>query len=356
MKKSYIFKFLYLLVITLWGSVASVAYAIDLNSASFIIRDPIIGTAGGYSSSGAFQLSGSGNTALSGLGSSATFIGRYGFLYYSSSSPPTVVSVYISTTANGATDDFSGGAIDLTPATTRTVYVNGVVEDIDGRATITAVTSTLHRSGATGGSTCTNNLANCYVVSACTLGDNANINQKTYSCLMDLSYISQSTNSTGQFPSENWVAYVSVSDGVNSGTNNALTKEVNSMIALNIPSTVAFGVRNVLDITTSANNVEMSITQNGNVRADVNVSMNGGLACTRGSIPLANLKWAISDVGYTDGLSYSLTSSPDNTILDVPYGTNATPAPAKSLYWNISIPNGVGGYCSNALTITAVTH
>jgi hypothetical protein len=71
--------FLFLFVFSL---VAIKANAKDLTSTNYIIRDPVIGTGGGYSSSGSFQLHSEGDTLLTGVGSSATYIGHYGFLYY----------------------------------------------------------------------------------------------------------------------------------------------------------------------------------------------------------------------------------------------------------------------------------
>lgn len=54
----------------------------DLTSTNFIIRDPVIGTGGSYSTSTNFKLFGSGNTNLSGENDSTSFKGRYGFLYF----------------------------------------------------------------------------------------------------------------------------------------------------------------------------------------------------------------------------------------------------------------------------------
>ncbi len=56
--------------------------ASDLTSTNFIIRDPVIGTGGSYGTSSSFKLISSGNTNLSGVGSSSSFLTRYGFLYY----------------------------------------------------------------------------------------------------------------------------------------------------------------------------------------------------------------------------------------------------------------------------------
>lgn len=60
----------------------SIASASDLTSTNFIIRDPVIGTGGGYASSGTFQMFQSLDDSVIGASSSATFLGRLGFLYF----------------------------------------------------------------------------------------------------------------------------------------------------------------------------------------------------------------------------------------------------------------------------------
>lgn len=61
---------------------SAIVYASDLTSTNFIIRDPIVGTGGNYGSSTNFKLYSTGNPSFSGTGSSTSFIGRYGFLYF----------------------------------------------------------------------------------------------------------------------------------------------------------------------------------------------------------------------------------------------------------------------------------
>lgn len=72
----------YIFALTVFFVVVGSAAASDMSSGSFIIRDPVLGTGSGYSSSASFSVQGSGNTNIQGSGSSATFIGQYGFLYY----------------------------------------------------------------------------------------------------------------------------------------------------------------------------------------------------------------------------------------------------------------------------------
>lgn len=57
-------------------------YAGDMTSSSFIIRDPLVGTGGGYGTSASFASFGSGDMTMIGEGSSASFLSHYGFLYY----------------------------------------------------------------------------------------------------------------------------------------------------------------------------------------------------------------------------------------------------------------------------------
>lgn len=80
----------------------STVYATDLTSTNFIVRDPVIGTGGGYGASANFKAFTAGQTILSGVGSSATFIGHYGFLYF-----PFVTLGTLDAVANGADADLS---------------------------------------------------------------------------------------------------------------------------------------------------------------------------------------------------------------------------------------------------------
>lgn len=77
---------------------SSLVFAEDLTSTNFIVRDPVIGTGGGYGSSASFQAFQAGHTSFSDINSSASFKGYYGFLYF-----PFVDSAVLTAVANGAT-------------------------------------------------------------------------------------------------------------------------------------------------------------------------------------------------------------------------------------------------------------
>ncbi len=71
---------------------APYVFGADLSSPSFIVRDPVVGTGGGFFSSGSFQMFGSGDGVLTGYNTSLSFIGEFGFLYFPAGSvtPPIV--------------------------------------------------------------------------------------------------------------------------------------------------------------------------------------------------------------------------------------------------------------------------
>jgi hypothetical protein len=75
--KTITFKSLLLLMI-----VKSAVYADTMTSANFIVKDPVVGTGGSFGSSASFKAFGSGDITNIGRGTSASFEGREGFLWY----------------------------------------------------------------------------------------------------------------------------------------------------------------------------------------------------------------------------------------------------------------------------------
>jgi hypothetical protein len=103
LKKIYVFVVLFFFLAVSLGVLS--ANATDLSSTNFIIKDPIIGTGGGYGTSGSFGLTSSGNTLLSGRASSASFKAKYGFLYFPSASTPQSITFDIDTAPDFSNDE-----------------------------------------------------------------------------------------------------------------------------------------------------------------------------------------------------------------------------------------------------------
>ena len=106
------------------------ASAMDLTSASFIIRDPIVGTAGGYGTSASYQLISAGHTLFSSPGgTSASYMTRYGFLYYSAEVAQTITFDLDTSVADAETDP--PYTVPLGTITTTDTRVSGTTDSIN---------------------------------------------------------------------------------------------------------------------------------------------------------------------------------------------------------------------------------
>lgn len=271
---------------------------------------------------------------------------------------PTVVSVYLSATAGAQTDAYPGGTINnLSPGGGRTVHINGIVEDLDGRDDISFVSGTFRRSGATNGSNCTADNNDCYRVATCSLSNNEDANQKEYNCSMSLqSYIDSTVPTTGRYPAENWIIDVYVEDvQTDSGADSSVSKEVGEVMDLSIPSPLDFGIFDVGDQTDSLNNIEQVFSQNGNVVVDVEVYATAPQSCLTGEIPVGNHQWSLNDLPYDATGTTVLTGTPADTNLALSYRDDDTTNITKSLFWNIKIPDtNISGECSGVIIITSI--
>lgn len=81
MSKNFFLKSI-LIIIFFFSLSPNSAKAIDLTSTNFIIRDPVVGTGGGYGTSASFKLFSTGHDSFSDVNDSLSFIGHYGFLYF----------------------------------------------------------------------------------------------------------------------------------------------------------------------------------------------------------------------------------------------------------------------------------
>ncbi len=86
-------------IILIFCAWSTIVLAKDLTSTDFIVRDPVVGTGGGYQTSASFQMYGAGNMNVSGkIGNSSSFQGRAGVLQY-----PAVTSGVLSASVSGST-------------------------------------------------------------------------------------------------------------------------------------------------------------------------------------------------------------------------------------------------------------
>ena len=268
--------------------------------------------------------------------------------------PPAVQDVFVNNYAFNYSDFYSVST-PIAPAVgaTKNIYVNGRVFDEDGVGTsyedgdINTIELQFYRSNI--GANCTPDPNDCYRV-YCSVTPNSGT-VLNYSCLVELSYIADSTMTGGTHESEVWNAEVVAKDDAQSVDSTIKEIEINTILALLIPQTLDFGTLTRAQATTSQNNVEYALVQQGNDTASVEVSGSSMTCSINGSIPLGDIQWSLSDVGAGDVLSNALTSSPINTGLSV--GTDDDVGLSKSLYWNIVMPDVVSGLCSGTSVISA---
>lgn len=287
-------------------------------------------------------------------------------------SPPTIVSVVTSDDPFGA-EDYPDGIINsLVPAGERPIYVSGIVEDVNSRLTITNVRATAYRSGVYGGSGCSPNDANdCYVTDGCDLQIDGTVTdvQQRYTCLVPFKYFTDGTMYGGEFPDEHWVVSVQAFDDQGGISDPLATdREIQTLLAVNFPLTIDYGVLAPGDSTDEWSRVSQTISQAGNDVADVEVSyqtysaapyFGGTMDCVHtggmGAIPNENQQWSVVAGGYGSPGTTNLTDQPERAETAVAYrhGEN----PMAPLYWNIRIPeSGVSGTCTGSVSISAVSH
>ena len=270
---------------------------------------------------------------------------------------PTIDSVYISSSTYGQIDDYSSGTITPNSSTIKTIHINGTVSDDDGESDIASVNTTFYKSEISNQENCSEDNNNCYKNSSCSLSYVSSTTQK-YNCQIDLQYFIDSTDESGRFPNEHWITHIKVIDTLSaSSTDNTTTKEIASVLSLNIPSTINYGTLNLGDQTTSENNIDTLIIQQGNTESDIMVSGENMICSEIGSIPLSNQKWSIGDIGYSHPNATPLTSTPTLANIYVGYLDDDSGTSSKSLYWNIGIAtSSLKGTCSSTSTITAIAH
>ncbi len=131
MKKSGFKSFSLFLIFAFFLFLPVKSSALDYTSPSFIVRDPVIGAGGGYTSSGSFQLFSSQDTAFTNIGASLNFIGQYGFLYFPAPATPTPTPT--PTPGGGG----GGGASPGAPTTPPYGYCGRIADlNCDGRVNL----------------------------------------------------------------------------------------------------------------------------------------------------------------------------------------------------------------------------
>ncbi len=266
---------------------------------------------------------------------------------------PTVSDVFINNSAYTFADSFVGGTIILVAGGQKTVHVTGNVRDTNGRGDISSVELKFFKTII--GSGCILDSNDCYEVQVCSTRNDTegDLEILEYDCPVDLDYWTDSTSLGGTSPASHWTTRVVVTDNASAtGSDTSTTKEIGTLLALDIPTAIDYGTLSKGERTTSANNQHMLLGQRGNDVADVEVS-GADMTCTNtGTIPYANQEWSLSDTDHSASGSYDLSGTAVDTNIAIGYKTSTDVS--KNLYWNIELPaQDVSGVCTGTMTVIA---
>ncbi len=266
---------------------------------------------------------------------------------------PVVDTIRVATTAY-STDNLTTGGILPNIGNDRTIHVNGQITDLNGESDIASSTISLVFHKTTSGNTCTADKNDCYIITTCdtnyTDGDDTQI---SYNCEVPLAYWTDATDTSSDYASDTWTSYVVASDLAAAQGTLSATIEINSLLALNLPDTIDYGTRSLGEISSSTTNVLTTITQRGNIKADVELS-GTAMTCTGlGAIPATAQTWALTDIGHAGGTALSTTAASAARNIDL--RTSESSELSANLYWNIAIPaTGVKGTCTGSNTIAVI--
>lgn len=194
----------------------------------------------------------------------------------------------------------------------------------------------------------------CYPEINCTLDANSCTDPTSasanYTCIANIYYHADPTDSAVQYSSQNWLATVSAKNATGlTGTGTLSTGvEINSLVAIGV-TTPSLDYGNLLvGQSNDPLNKVITTVPTGNVPLNQSHQGEGVGMCTNfsvspnciggASIAHSYQKYSLSSsTSYSSGTS--LTSSPVLVPINIPKATNTNPT-GKDTWWGISIPQG----------------
>lgn len=251
----------------------------------------------------------------------------------------------------------SGLDISLLPGTTTPVYATGTVTDLNGFADLTLASSTIYRSGVTGGALCTPDNNNCYTAasSSCSFTACAG-NSCTVECRADIFFHADPTDTGSAFDGEHWLALIEVEDaqaGYDFGSTPAPGIELTTLRAIDVSGAINYGALAV-NTDTGAFNASTSVINQGNVEVDLEVTGTDLSDGASSFIPANQQKFSTSTFTYSAcGATCDLLSSTTPVQLDVELTKPAidTPPIADDVYWGIAIPFGINSAAHQGINV-----
>jgi len=238
--------------------------------------------------------------------------------------------------------------VTLVTATTVTVQCNATVTDLNGYADITGASAKLWKT-ADGD---TDDLNDHYTNGTCALTVGSGTTRDA-TCSFSVMY--------SALPGE-WTCNVTGTDGTDTGSAQKTDITINSLKALSVGTTMAFG-STALGAVAVENST--TVSNKGNAVIDVQlytygVSNDDGYSfnCATGTIPFDALKYNLTAAQtYATAMSAigrNSTTPLTESAFDLAVDVDTTPS-TKNIYWKVQVPSsGVDGTCSGKLVVLAI--
>ncbi|MBI4253068.1 hypothetical protein HY623_02740 [Candidatus Uhrbacteria bacterium] len=274
-----------------------------------------------------------------------------GRTYLHANTSPAVLGVTVAATSGG-----SENTLTLIENSATTIYAHGTITDADGCEDVVtngSVAGVFYRSNHLNGASCSADNNDCYAVTnancAKTGCDGPGDTTFSYECTANIQYYADSTTA-GPHTESNWTARITATDASTATGNGSDTIEIDTTVALNLTPTINYGT---FDLGAQSAEQAQTITNTGNSGIDIDLSASGDMSCTSGVVPAGNARYALSsDFDYDSATALSTT--PTELELNLTNRTNDGAESTKNTHYKLKYPTtGVGGTCSNTLTVTA---
>jgi len=264
-------------------------------------------------------------------------IGSTGIFNLTLNSYPTITNINIE------------NPISLIGGSTKKVWCNGSVRDLDSYTDIYAINASLFFQNVTPNHN--NNEEMHYSNSSCALFNGA-ADDIDFSCSFDVEYYAN--NGT-------WYCNITVVDSLNSTNSSQQPTYINDLLAIGIsPSIISFGGLEPLQI--SPYDTPINITNYGNVKLDtqlyayaLNVDDNVSMVCTIG-----NITYDYERVSLLQDQNFNLMTPVNNSLnrvyldLNVSKRSAGSPESKKQVYWKLQIPLETAGSCNGKVVFGAI--
>ncbi|MGC8929462.1 MAG: hypothetical protein ACP5OZ_02960, partial [Candidatus Woesearchaeota archaeon] len=252
-----------------------------------------------------------------------------------SNSAPNITKIYIDDEITNPS-----GEIDLTAGSSKIVYCNGTISDLEGYDDIKNVSAVLYASGSGVLPTDSENNNTLYKNNTCSLSSGFETTKKNFSCAFNVLYYAN--NGT-------WTCNATTYDNSNAYSSSTNTTKINILVALNVSNAIIdYGILGPGE--TSPSSSQLTITNLGNIKIDL--VLNGtNMSCNPiGSIFVENQHYNITGTDQSYDLMRALTLTPF-TATDFDLDKRVTAESTRTTYWRIRIPAGVKGFCQGNITL-----